>query len=216
MKPKILEDIEIALSEARIRINEKVEGEGRGGSLKDEGSVKAALRSHSKLKNHIHDVPPRRFGDMLVQDYDGETFHVVNIKTSIGSSDNAFSKAGFLYAFTDIKYEDIPGQMGWDKWLKLLNEYRDPNVKRDYWFLCVDKNNSSDVLIRGARQIANYGENPNPNNLLQINWKKEKEVGPVDRTYDEAYDVCINGVKRCYKKHFESLPREMTREFNFI
>ena len=83
MNPKILTDIENYLKNYRIEISEDIEGEGRGGSLKDEGTVKAALREDKKLRPHILDVPPRGFGDMVVLDYDMKTKYVVNIKTSI-------------------------------------------------------------------------------------------------------------------------------------
>ena len=84
MIPKVLKDIENYLKNFQIEIAEKIEGEHRVSSLKDEGTVKSALRQNNKLKPHILDVPPRGFGDMVVLDYDMETKYVVNIKTSIG------------------------------------------------------------------------------------------------------------------------------------
>ena len=41
--PQILQDIVSFLKEQSIKISDKIEGEGRGGSLKDEGSIKTAL-----------------------------------------------------------------------------------------------------------------------------------------------------------------------------
>lgn len=204
--PKILNDIVEYLKAAQIQISEKVEGEGRGGSLKDEGTIKRLLQAHPKFKKNVFDVPPRRFGDMLVQDYDTDQLYVVNIKTSIGSADNATSKMGFLYAFTDLKYDELPGSMNWKKFDKLLKERKADVPGKDYWFLCVDKNDTSSVMIRGAKQINFYGENANPGNLLQINWSKEKTVPPADRSYDEAYEVIIMGIARCFAKAFNNLP----------
>ena len=54
----ILKDIENYLKEYQIEIHENVEGEGRGGSLNDEGTVKKALREDTKLIQHMLDVPP--------------------------------------------------------------------------------------------------------------------------------------------------------------
>lgn len=210
--PKVLNDIVDVLKKEKITISEKIEGEGRGGSLNDEGTIKRFLQSHSKFKSHVFDVPPRGFGDMLVLDYDGKTHHVVNIKTSIGSSDNSTSKIGFLYAFTDIAYDALPKSMNWKKFNKLLKEQKADIQGRDYWFLSVDKNDSGNVLVRGAKQIVNWCENANPANLLQINWNKEKSCDPADRTYDEAYEVIIGGIVRCYKKAFNNLPEEWIKE----
>jgi hypothetical protein len=210
--PKILNDIVDTLKSKKIAISEKVEGEGRGGSLNDEGTIKRYLQSLDKFKPHVSDVPPRGFGDMLVLDYDGTTYHVVNIKTSVGSSDNSTSKIGFLYAFTDISYDEMPKSINWKKFDQLIKSRRADIAGRDYWFLTVDKNDSSNVLVRGAKQIVNWCENANPANLLQINWSKEKLCDPAERTYDEAYEVIIGGILRCYKKAFNNLPEEWAKE----
>jgi len=49
LTPSILEDIVVFLKEYNITISENVEGEGRGGSLKDEGTIKKALMESDKL-----------------------------------------------------------------------------------------------------------------------------------------------------------------------
>ena len=206
MIPKILEDVAEALRKEKIAISEAVEGESRVASLKDEGTVIRFLKSDPVLGEYILSEKARKFGDMLVLDYDGVTEYVVNIKTSIGSSDNATSRIGFLYALTDIEHEELPGNMNWEKFDNLIKSRKADIPTKDYWFLCVDKNDSSNVMIRGAKQINCWKENANPANLLQIAWKKEKALLPVERTYDEAYDVLVGGIKRCYTKSLRKLP----------
>ena len=206
MIPKILEDVAEAVRKEKIAISEAVEGESRVASLKDEGTVIRFLKSDPVLGEYILSEKARKFGDMLVLDYDGTTEYVVNIKTSIGSSDNATSRIGFLYALTDIEHEELPGNMNWEKFDNLIKSRKADIPTKDYWFLCVDKNDSSNVMIRGAKQINCWKENANPANLLQIAWKKEKALLPVDRTYDEAYDVLVGGIKRCYTKALRKLP----------
>jgi hypothetical protein len=206
MIPKILEDVAEAVRKEKIAISEAVEGESRVASLKDEGTVIRFLKSDPVLGEYILSEKARKFGDMLVLDYDGVTEYVVNIKTSIGSSDNATSRIGFLYALTDIEHEELPGNMNWEKFDNLIKSRKADIPTKDYWFLCVDKNDSSNVMIRGAKQINCWKENANPANLLQIAWKKEKALLPVERTYDEAYDVLVGGIKRCYTKALRKLP----------
>tara|TARA_R100001377_G_scaffold47868_2_gene27584 strand:- start:474 stop:1127 length:654 start_codon:yes stop_codon:yes gene_type:complete len=206
MIPKILEDVAEAVRKEKIAISEAVEGESRVASLKDEGTVIRFLKSDPVLGEYILSEKARKFGDMLVLDYDGATEYVVNIKTSIGSSDNATSRIGFLYALTDIEHEELPGNMNWEKFDNLIKSRKADIPTKDYWFLCVDKNDSSNVMIRGAKQINCWKENANPANLLQIAWKKEKALLPVERTYDEAYDVLVGGIKRCYTKALRKLP----------
>jgi hypothetical protein len=206
--PKILLDIANFLKEKRIEISEKVEGEGRGGSLKDEGSIIRTLLEHDLFKNHIIHEAARSFGDMIVLDYDSITRHPVNIKTSIGSTDNCFSKAGTVYAFTDLHDTKIPKQMNFIKMNQLIKDHGREISGRDYWFLCVDKNDSSNVLIRGAKQINCWVVNINPSNVLQINWKKEKTMEPKERTYQEAHDVIMGGVKQSLNAFWKNIPSD--------
>jgi len=207
MIPKILNDVTEAVRNEKIKISEGIEGEDRVASLIDEGTVIDFLLT-TNLSKYITKNKAREFGDMIVLDYDGKTQYVVNIKTSIGSSDNATSKIGFLYAFTDMKLEEMPGRMNWPKFLELIKSRKADIPNKDYWFICVDKNDSSNVTIRGAKQINCWKENANPSNMLQIDWKKEKVLPPKIQTYDEAYDVIVNGILRCILKFVYNLPKE--------
>ena len=208
MIPKILQDIESYLKNYQIDIHENVEGEGRGGSLKDEGTVKKALWEDKNLKPHIFDAELRGFGDMTVLDYDMKTKYVVNIKTSIGSSDNCFSKIGFVYALTDLEPEQLPKSMNFLKMNELLVNHKADIPNKDYYFLCVDKNDSSNVMIRGAKQINSWVVNINPSNILQVNWKKEKKLPPVNRTYEESYKVLIGGIKKSINGYCKNIPND--------
>lgn len=210
--PKILIDITNYLREKKIEISDKVEGEGRGGSLKDEGSIKRILFEHEIFKNHIIDEAARKFGDMIVLDYDNTTRHPVNIKTSIGSTDNCFSKAGIVYAFTSLHDTEIQKSMNFKKMNELIKTHGKDIPNRDYWFLCVDKNDSSNVLVRGAKQINNWTVNINPSNVLQINWTKEKSLPPKHRTYEEALNVIMSGIKKSLQGFWANIPEEWKEE----
>ena len=208
MTPKTLQDVEIYLKEYQIKIRENIEGEGRAASLVDEGTVKKALREDTTLRPHILDKRPRGMADMEVLDYNGVTKYITNIKTSLGNNDNCFSKAGLVYALTDLEPEDIPKQMNFLKMDELIQKHKADIPEKDYWYLCVDKKDSSNVLIRGAKQISTWTININPANILQINWGKEKTLSPVERTWDEAYDVIINNAKRSLNRFWNNVPQE--------
>ena len=167
------------------------------------------MSDNSPFRNHVIDQKARKFGDIIVIDYNGVDSYVVNIKTSIGGSDNCFSKSGIVYAFTDLKYDDNRlGPMNFMKMKKLINENKADIPKKDYWFLCVIKKNPSEVMIRGAKQINNWVVNTNPSNILQVNWKKEKNCEPVERSWDEAYNVIIGGAKKSLNKFWNNIPDE--------
>jgi hypothetical protein len=205
--PQILTDIVNYLKQYNINISEAIEGEGRGGSLKDEGSVKKLLWA-SQFKDNIRDEKARKFGDMTVIDYDKKTEYVVNIKTSIGGTDNCFSKIGVVYALTDIPANKLPKSMNFMTMNKLINEHKADIPGRDYYFLCIDKKDSSNVMVRGAKQIQNWVVNINPGNILQVNWKKEKKVEAVNRTWDEAYEVLIGGVIKSLNGFWNNVPTD--------
>ena len=198
VQPQILQDIVTHLQKIRVEISEAVEGEGRGGSLKDEGTIKRELMK--QFPGHILDEKARKFGDITVLDYDGLTKHPVNIKTSgMTSSDNCFSKAGIVYALTSLETSDPRlGPMNLKKMSSLIHNNKTDNPYKDYWFLCVDKNDSGNVLCRGAKQVVHWKININPSNVLQIDWKQEKRCDGTERTWEEAFDVLMgkNGAQK--------------------
>ena len=99
--PKILNDIVEALSTANINaVND--DDEGRVNSKKDEANVINWLLNNKKFKGKVRPVSLRQFGDLIVTDEKGVD-HYVNIKTSSGGSDNAFSKLGFSTNFSITK-----------------------------------------------------------------------------------------------------------------
>ncbi len=205
--PKILQDIAEWLKKHNINISAAVEGEGRGGSLKDEGSIKKSLWN-SPYKDRVFDEKARKCGDMTVLDYNDKDIHVVNIKTSLGGTDNCFSKSGLVYALTDLKADELPCSMNFMKMNELIKAHKADIPQKDYWFLCINKKNSSEIMVRGAKQINNWVVNINPSNILQVNWKKEKLCEPVSRTWDEAYDVIIGGAKESLNKFWKNVPNE--------
>jgi len=197
--PKILNDIVEALKKSNLKaVNENAEG--RVNSKKDEDKIIAWLQKQSKFKNRIKAGVLRSFSDMIVVDYNGEE-HVVNIKTSIGSSDNAFSKLGLLWAFTSLTIEQyaeekISNKISDKKFAELIIKYKQ-ETDRDYWFLSLDKKDFSHVIVRGVKQITFWGKNPTNN--LQIAWSKEHESLPNTDAFELVFNnVITNGVFYCW------------------
>jgi len=197
--PKILNDIVKALAKSNLRaVNEN--SEGRVNSKKDEDKIIAWLERQPQFKGRIKGGVLRSFSDMIVVDYDG-TEHVVNIKTSVGSSDNAFSKLGILWALTDLTLSDynllkISNKISDSKFAELVIKHK-KDTDRDYWFLSLDKKDFSHVLVRGVKQITHWGKNPTNN--LQIQWSKEHQSPDGDASFDKVFhNVITDGVFRCW------------------
>ena len=201
---KIFDDIKEAIKQSTL-VAESQDGEGRVNSKLDEAKIIPFLKD--KFPNNIIDTDERRFADVIVVTDDGTRCHT-NIKTSTGGSDNAFSKLGFLMAFTDITEDELAdGSLGGkydkkiddDTFIRLI-ESRKKDTPRDYYFLALDKNNmTSEPIIRGVKEIENWVWNTTNN--AQIHWDSEKKSNGKLRTFDEAYNEIIkNGVYRCWSK----------------
>lgn len=197
--PKILNDIVEALKTSSLKaVTEN--NEGRVNSKKDEDKIIEWLKAQPQFDGRIKEGVLRSFSDMLVVDYDN-TEHVVNIKTSVGSSDNAFSKLGILWALTDLTIEDyqekkISNKISDTKFAELVVKHK-KETPRDYWYLSLDKKDFSHVMVRGVKQIKHWGKNPTNN--LQIVWNKEHLCEPNNNTFEEVfYNVITDGAFRCW------------------
>ena len=205
--PSKLLEIQKFLESKKIKCHENIEGEGRFGSLMDEGTLKKDLLE--EFPNIVFDQPPRALGDLLFKDDENNLIQPINIKTSLGGTDDAFSKGGFVYALTTLRVDiekEIPKRMSFQEMKDLIDKYRCDNPMKDYWYLCVDKKSCS-VFVRGAKQINHW--KVNPSNVLQINWKQEKSCDPILRTGEEAYNTLIEkGVKESVIRYQKTLPIE--------
>jgi hypothetical protein len=201
--PFILQNIVSYLKQHNITIDGN--DEGRTGSYGDEGSVKKILRE-SPFKEFIVDCQNRKAGDILVYNYDKTKQYVVNIKsTGAKSADNAFSKIGITYALTSLELNKIK-PMNFNIMDQLISTHTIDIPEKDYYFLCIDKNNSKNILCRGAKQIKNWKININPNNVMQIDWKREFLCSPVKRSWKESFDLLMGGAEKCNRAYIKNLP----------
>lgn len=202
MTPRILSDIVEALKSSNLKAV-KENTEGRINSKKDEDAIIEWLKIQPQFSGRIKEGRLRNFMDMEVLDYDGVNTYAVNIKTSFGAApDNAFSKLGLLWAFTDMSIEDFQrlkiGQKIKDDKFSDLIICKKKETPRDYWYLSLDKSNFQNAIVRGVKQIKFW--NKNPTNNLQINWSFEHKVKDVEiKTFEEVYfDVITDGVFKCW------------------
>lgn len=209
MNPKVLEELKEDLKKNKLIATENVNGEGRVASLVDEENIINFLTTHPKWGKYVSDVRARGFGDFIL-DYEGVKY-VINIKSTTGTTDNATSKIGFLWAFTDIDYDELPKSISIGDWFNLMNERKCEDNNRDYFYLTFDKNDMSNIFIRGSKQIINW--KANPSNLLQIAWKKEWETDYPNFSFDQSFENVVGGIKESVKKKLTSYPDEWIEEY---
>ena len=181
------------LQEAVARINAQggvaVSGrldDGRINSLDDEATLIADL---IEIYGEEDIVEPRAREWFDVRMF-GEPVQIKS--TKLQGSDNFSSKPALLYAFTDMTEDEITDLgNGWASFEVALATNR-TEVDRDYFIIVIDKNTGMIHLtsLKRLRVLT-----PNGNNLLfQIPWKKNLE--PLDKTFDEAWDLVVGTYKK--------------------
>lgn len=197
--PKILNDIVAALKISGLTAVTE-DTEGRVNSKKDEDKIIDWLLLQPQFKDKIRQSKIRSMADIWVSN-DGVVWDAINIKTSIGSSDNAFSKLGILWSLTDMTTEEflslkIDKKISDNQFTELVLS-RKAETPRDYWYLTLDKSNFSNVMVRGMKQIVHWS--CNPTNNLQILWNKEHCVPPGTENFESVYyNIVTDGVFRCW------------------
>ena len=149
--------------------------DGRINSCMDEDEIIKLLIK--KFGEKIKKPKIRMWYDILVFDY-MYNWIPINIKTTTTiTSDNTGNLAMCVYSFTNKKlnlhksYEN--GKMSKIFFKKLKNKKYNKNNKKDYYFLVLNKINSSDIIINSVKGLTFL--TPNINNLpFQVNWNKNR------------------------------------------
>lgn len=208
MIPYQLQLIVNFLRSLSIEASGAINGEMRIASLKDEENIRKLILGQSAFKKYVKKPPPRSCGDILVK-MNG-IWQPVNIKTTKGTIDNATSKTGIVFAFTDLFLETIPAQMNENRMWELIEEHKKHVEGKDYWYLTFDKNNMSQVRAYGLKQIRHWKSNPS--NDLQIHWEKQWEDESEDLTFEESYNLVTEKWKEICDKKLNSFCQKFLKE----
>ncbi len=174
-----------------------------------DGRVNSGINEHEILdflKESIYGTiinlpPPRCWYDFAIKTNEGEMF--VNIKVSDlsnSAADNLSSKQGMGYALTGIK--TIPND--WDSFNDVIG--RSVRSGYDYYFLVVNKNNSSDVFGTSLKRIEKLQANGN-NLPFQCNWSANRKWS--QRTEEEAIEYILSVYIDSWNKKISGYPGEI-------
>jgi hypothetical protein len=151
--------------------------DGRVNSCIDEDEIIKLLIE--KFGEKIKKPKIRMRYDILALDY-MYGWIPINIKTTTTiTNDNTGNLAMCVYAYTDEildihrdkSYEN--GKMSDILFNKLKNKKYNTNNKKDYYFIVLNKTDSSDIIVNSVKGLAIL--TPNINNLpFQVNWSKNK------------------------------------------
>lgn len=174
--------------------------DGRVNSIANEDEILESL-NQSPFGGIINNPPIREWHDFSLRTPDGEIY--INIKVSDlnnSAADNLSSKKGMGYALTGLT--NLP-----DKW-ESFNEIVSQNIRSgyDYYFLVVNKNDSTDIFWTSLKRIKRL--QPNGNNLpFQCNWAANREW--ADRTEEEAIEYILNVYLQSWDKKISGYPGQI-------
>lgn len=168
--------------------------DGRLNSIKDELTIINELTAAFGGTNIIRPTSSRHWYDIMLRDSEENYSIPCNIKVSSGGTNNALSKKAIVYSFSTLKEHEIPANMSFNKMIELIEKNkRDIRApEREYHYIYVDKCDKS-VVVRSLCDIQNYVSNPQ--NWMQINWTKEKQV-PSHDIHSEDVDDSYNRLTR--------------------
>jgi len=151
--------------------------DGRTNSCADEHKIFEELNKSNEYANRIFVPPPRHWFDFAIDDFQ-YGWLPINIKsTTTVTPDNPGNLAMCVYALTNfdmnLKKSYQNGKMAKVLTKHLKESNYNTKLKRDYYFIVIDKKDSSSIIansIKGLTKIT-----PNINNLpFQIKWCKNQ------------------------------------------
>jgi len=167
--------------------------DGRTNSIIDEKNILKILKI--KFKNKIKICKERMWYDFLIYDYKYKWLPI-NLKTSaLKSCDNSGNLTMCVYSYTNYKIEFnkfYNNKKLSNILIKNLKNNLNYNIKKDYYFLILNKNNN-EIIINSLKGLSNLTSNIN-NFPFQINWNKNKVY---------KYDCLKNKIKlfiNCFYK----------------
>jgi hypothetical protein len=205
--PLIMYKIQYYLKSQDIQFSNQNE-DGRINSCIDEDIIIKLLIN--KFNNKIKKPKIRMWFDILAFDYI-YGWIPINIKTTTTlTSDNTGNLAMCVYAYTDEmldihrnkSYEN--GKMSEILFNKLKNNKLNINNKKDYYFVVLNKNDSTDIIINSVKGLTIL--TPNINNLpFQICWNKNRIYKYVNiKTTVKLFINCLQKPNLSWKETFMS------------
>jgi hypothetical protein len=187
--------------------------DGRINSCIDEAEVIILLIE--KFGSRIKKPEKRHWYDILAYDY-MYGWIPINIKTTTTlTSDNTGNLAMCVYAYTDEtldiyrnrSYEN--GKMSNILFNKLKKKEYNFNNKKDYYFIVLNKTDTSIIIVNSVKGLTLL--TPNINNLpFQVCWNKNRtyKYENINKKIKQFID-CLQQPKPCWKETFMSNIRSL-------
>jgi hypothetical protein len=208
MIPQILIDIQSFVSKQSLELY-MGHSDGRANSLTDEDII---IKSLVEEFGDIIVVPPPRYWYDFAVSIDNK-FYPVNVKTTtMKTPDNVSAKLPLLWSFTDLDSETIENGKGISKNKNAIKYLIDNkgNLNRDYYFLVVNKTDTSDVIINGLKGLSVLSPNPS-NPPFQVRWDKNRIYNK--KSFDKSYSLVMGTWKSAIQKKFVQFEQLLSADF---
>jgi hypothetical protein len=176
-------------------------------SIDEEYIIKLLIE---KFSNKIKKPKIRMWYDILAFDYI-YGWIPINIKTTTTiTCDNTGNLAMCVYAYTDEildicidkSYEN--GMMSVILFNKLKNKKYNRNNKKDYYFVVLNKTDTSDIIVNSVKGLTLLTSNIN-NLPFQVNWSKNKNFNYENINKKiKMFIKCLQNPKPSWKETFMS------------
>ncbi|MDR1544008.1 MAG: hypothetical protein LBS50_06300 [Prevotellaceae bacterium] len=180
--PKILQEIaQFLKEEEKIQLSKRF-ADGRTNSSENQDEIVRKLVG----KFDIITAKSRYWYDFAIEEK--KKFFPVNIKvTNTVSADNLNCKEGIYYALTGL-LPDFSSGIGYYKFLQKLKENFGTSKDNDYYFLVINKKDTSDIFVNSLKQLPKIQANGN-NLPFQCKWNDNRL--PVDRTFEQSAEYIL-------------------------
>jgi len=204
MPPLFLQRIRQYLIGANITLSPETT-DGRNDSVNDEKIVIDKLIENFGTER-FRLPPPRFWYDILIKDLHFGWIPV-NIKSSkCQSADNCGNLSICVYSYTDEQMDLDAQYNNGIMCTVLLNKIQtngyNYNIKRDYYFLVINKQDTSDIIINSCKGLSSLTSNNN-NLPFQINWGNNREYiyKPIKKCIQQLV-TCIQKPTIGYRENF--------------
>lgn len=212
MIPIILSKIKDFLIQQKIQFPIK-KGDGRVESVKHEKIICDLLKK--EYGDEVKIMPNRFWYDIAVRDED--SWLPVNIKsTTMKSSDSVGNIALCLYSFTNVEmnlrkayHNDAVTRSAF---IHAIQEKQfNDDWERDYYFLVINKSDTSDIIVNSLRGASNWTLN-NSSFPFQIKWSKNRDFKPPSEDAKEASKICCRKIGEAMLKLKSSMEVSLYRD----
>lgn len=149
---------------------------------------KKILRKIRKSFPNMEIAEKRNWYDFIYKGY------YFNLKITSGkNADNIFDKTAFIYSLQN----KILKNMSFGKLYDVLTTEPCKKLRdyKEYYYLVLFKDGSS-PLLRSICDLQTVNSNSNLSNVIQINWRKEREKDFVEKTIQEFKNYYLFLVKK--------------------